>query len=72
MNQEQYERNREYLAAISLLKNMFVSGLLDEADYVALETKYADIFLPLFRYEKPCLLSTLPIRLTGAALPHHG
>ena len=69
MDKEQCVRNREYLAAVSLINNMFELELLDETDYIALETKYAAIFLPLFRYEKPCLSATLPIRLTGAVLP---
>ena len=55
----------DYIAAVSMLGNMLDQRLIDDADYCALETKYAGIFLPLFRYEKPCRNATLPIRQTG-------
>ena len=54
-----------YMAAVAFLEDMLRRGLIDEADYCALETKYAAIFLPLFRYEKPCKNATLPITQTG-------
>ena len=71
MDKKQAERNRNYLAGVAMLTEMLDKGLIDEADYSALETEYAAKFLPLFRYEKPCFSSTLLIRQTGegAALP---
>ena len=57
--------SKDYLAAVSMLRNMLDQRLIDDADYCALETKYTDTFLPLFRYEKPCRNATLPIRQTG-------
>jgi hypothetical protein len=54
-----------YMAAVAFLEEMLRRELIDEADYCALETKYAGIFLPLFRYEKPCKNATLPITQTG-------
>ena len=59
-----YKQNQRYLAAISVASDMFHCGLVDEADYSALETKFAAKYQPLFRYEKPCLSTTLPIRQT--------
>ena len=65
MDKRQAERNRNYLAGVAMLTEMLDKGLIDEADYSALETEYAAKFLPLFRYEKPCFSSTLLIRQTG-------
>lgn len=59
-----YKQHQRYLAAISVASDMFEGGLIDEADFSALETKFAEKFQPLFRYEKPCLSATLPIRQT--------
>ena len=53
------------LESVAMLAKMLDKGLIDEADYLALETEYAAKFLPLFRYEKPCFSSTLLIRQTG-------
>ena len=64
MDKRQAERNRNYLAGVAMLAEMLDKGLIDEADYSALETEYAVKFLPLFRYEKPCFSSTLLIRQT--------
>lgn len=60
-----YRQHQRYLAAISVASDMFESGLIDEADFSALETKFAVKYQPLFRYEKPCLSTTLPIRQTA-------
>lgn len=54
MDKKQAERNRNYLAGVAMLTEMLDKGLIDEADYSALEIEYAAKFLPLFRYEKPC------------------
>lgn len=59
-----YKQHQRYLAAISVASDMFESGLINETDFSALETKFAEKFQPLFRYEKPCLSATLPIRQT--------
>ena len=64
MTNERYRRHLRYLAAIAVASDMLRGGIIDEADYSALETKFADKFRPLFRYEKPCLSATLPIRQT--------
>ena len=61
----QAERDRHYLAGVSVSTDMLRSGMIDEADYSALETELAAKFLPLFRYEKPCFSATLLITLTG-------
>ena len=53
-----------YFAAIGFLDNMRSRGLIDDDDYCALETKYAAKFMPSFRHEKPCKITTLPIRQT--------
>ena len=58
------ELTRCYLAGVSVANDMFQRGLIQEADYSALETVFAQKFLPLFRYEKPCKDATLPIRQT--------
>ena len=65
MDKKQAERTRNYLAGVAMLAEMLDKGLIDEADYSALETEYAAKFLPLFRYEKPCFSSTLLIRQTS-------
>ena len=54
--------NRSYLAGIVIASGMLRSGLIDENDYSAIETEFAAKFLPLIRYEKPCLFGTLPVR----------
>ena len=59
MDKRQAERNRNYLAGVVILAEMLDKRLIDESDYSALETEYAAKFLPLFRCEKPCFLSTL-------------
>ena len=64
MDKRQAERNRNYLTGVAMLAEMLDKGLIDEADYAALETEYAAKFLPLFRYEKPCLSPTLLITQT--------
>jgi hypothetical protein len=64
MTDMRYRQNQRYLAAISVASDMLESGLIDEADYSALETKFAAKYQPLFRYEKPCFSATLPIRQT--------
>ena len=61
----QAERDRHYLAGVSVATDMLRSGMIDEADYSALETEMAAKFLPLFRYEKPCFSATLLITQTG-------
>ena len=65
MAHEQFDKTSSYLAAVAVSQNLYRLGLIDEADYLALETAFAAKFLPLFRYEKPCLLPTLPITQTG-------
>ena len=65
MDKRQAERNRNYLAGVAMLAEMMDRGLIDEADYSALETEYATKFPPLFRYEKPCFSSTILITQTG-------
>ena len=71
MTTERFEREKRYLAAIAVARDMLKSGLIDEVDYSALETKFVAKYQPLFRYEKPCLSATLPIRQTveGRANP---
>lgn len=64
MDKKQAEWNRNYLAGVAILAEMLDRGLINEADYSALETEYAAKFLPLFRCEKPCFSSTLLIRQT--------
>lgn len=64
MDKRQAERNRNYLIGAAILAEMLDRGLINEADYSALETEYAVKFLPLFRYEKPCFSSTLLITQT--------
>lgn len=64
MDKMQAERNRNYLTGVAMLAEMLDRSLINEADYSALETEYAAKFLPLFRYEKPCFLSTLLITQT--------
>ena len=65
MDKKQAERNRNYLAGVAMLAEMLDKGLIDKADYSALESEYATKFLPLFRYEKPCFSSPLLITQTG-------
>ena len=71
MTTERFEREERYLAAIAVARGMLRQGLIDERDYSALETRFAALFRPLIRYEKPCLSATLPIRQTveGRANP---
>ncbi len=64
MTDMRYKQHQRYLAAISVANDMFESGFIDDADFSALETKFAAKYQPLFRYEKPCLSATLPIRQT--------
>ena len=64
MDKRQAERNRNYLVGVAMLTEMLDKGLIDEADYSALETEYSAKFPPLFRYEKPCFSSTLLITQT--------
>ena len=64
MTDRRYKQHQRYLTALSVASDMFRSGIIDEADFSALETKFAEKFQPLFRYEKPCLSATLPIRQT--------
>ena len=64
MKSTRIENGRQYLAALAVVGDMLRGGIIDEADYSALETKFAEKFQPLFRYEKPCLSATLPIRQT--------
>ena len=59
------ECQRAYLAGIAIARDMLARGLIDEADYSALETAFAAKFSSLFRYEKPCFSATLPITQTG-------
>lgn len=64
MTPERFEKDKRYLASIAVARGMLRRGLIDERDYSALETKFAAKFLPLIRYEKPCLSATLPITQT--------
>lgn len=64
MTNERYGRHLRYLAAIAVASDMLRGGIIDEGDYSALETRFAEKFQPLFRSEKPCLSATLPIRQT--------
>jgi len=64
MTPERFENGTRYLAAIAVARGMLRRGLIDEQDYSALETRFAALFLPLIRYEKPCLSETLPITQT--------
>lgn len=64
MQSTRIENGRQYLVALAMVGDMLRGGIIDEADYSALETKFAEKFQPLFRYEKPCLSATLPIRQT--------
>ena len=64
MSKARAERNLRYLAGVTVATDMLRNGLIDEADYSALETEFAAKFQPLFRCEKPCLLPTLPITQT--------
>lgn len=64
MRKRPTDMTRSYLAGISVADEMFRHDLIDEADYSALETELAAKFMPLFRYEKPCLFSTLPVTQT--------
>ena len=64
MDKKQAERNRNYLAGVAMLAEMLDKGLIDKADYSALESEYSAKFPPLFRYEKPCLSPTLLITQT--------
>lgn len=72
MDKTQAERNREYLAGVTMAADMLRAGIIDENDYSALETKYAEKLLPLFRYEKPCFSATLPIRQTDEGRRENG
>lgn len=71
MAPERFERDKRYLASIAVARGMLRRGLIDERDYSALETRFAALFQPLIRYEKPCLSATLPITQTveGRATP---
>ena len=62
---KQASQDLQYIAAVAFLSDMYERRLIDDDDYCALETKYADKFLPLLRYEKPCKNATLPITQTG-------
>ena len=70
MAPERFERDKRYLTAIAVARGMLRRGLIDERDYSALETRFAAHFLPLIRYEKPCLSATLPIRQTVEGRVH--
>ena len=72
MTDMRYRQNQRYLAAISVAIDMFQSGLIDEADYSALETKFAAKYQPLFRYEKPCLSAIPPKRQTDEGCVDNG
>ena len=71
MAPERFEREKRYLTAIAVARGMLRYGLIDECEYSALETRFAALFRPLIRYEKPCLSAALPIRQTveGRANP---
>ena len=64
MQSARIENGRQYLVALAVVNDMLRGGIIDEGDYSALETKFAEKFQPLFRYEKPCLFATLPITQT--------
>ena len=64
MKSARIENGTQYLVALAVVNDMLRGGIIDEADYSALETKFAEKFLPLFRYKKPCLSATLPITQT--------
>lgn len=65
MASKQFNGNRSYLAVVAVARKLHQLGMIGEGDYSALEEKAAENFSPLFRYEKPCLLPTLPITQTG-------
>jgi hypothetical protein len=75
MTGEQFDRNKRYLAAIAVVHNMLDRGLIDELEYSALETKFAAKYLPLIRYDKPCLFAAIPVTQTvegrAANEPNH-
>jgi hypothetical protein len=70
MTPERFKNDKKYLAAIAVARGMFRRGLIEEHDYSALETKFAALFMPLIRYEKPCLSATLPITQTVEGRVH--
>jgi hypothetical protein len=70
MTPERFENDKKYLTAIAVARGMLRRGLIDESDYSALETRFAALFLPLIRYDKPCLSATLPISQTVEGRVH--
>ena len=64
MPENKARAQRNYLAGVAVANDMLRRGLISEADFSALETVFAGKYQPLFRYEKPCLSSTLLITQT--------
>lgn len=62
MDHDRHKHNMRYLAALAVVCDMLRRGLINEKDYSVLETKFAALFLPFIRYEKPSLHS--PFRVT--------
>jgi hypothetical protein len=71
MEHDRFARDIRYLAAMAVVRGMFQRGLIDEHDYSALETKFAALFLPLIRYEKPSLHAVIPVTLTVEGRAFH-
>ncbi len=71
MAHDRFTRDIRYLAAMVVARGMFQRGLINENDYSALETKFATLFLPLIRYEKPSFHAVLPVTLTVEGRAFH-
>ncbi|MGJ4851990.1 SHOCT domain-containing protein, partial [Bacillota bacterium Meth-B3] len=50
MREDQAVCDRRYLTGVAVMTDMLRRGIIDEADYSALETEIALKYLPLFRH----------------------
>jgi hypothetical protein len=50
---------------MTVAESMLRQGLIDDADFVALEARFAGKYKPLIRSDTPCISATLPVTLTA-------
>lgn len=64
MTIEQRERQIRYLLGVAMGRSFLFRALIDESDYIRLETAFAEKYAPLVRHLEPCLSERPLITLT--------
>ena len=64
MTIDQHERQIRYLLGVAMGRSFLFRALIDESDYMRLETVFAKKFAPLVRHLEPCLSKRPLITLT--------